>query len=109
MKTRSGFVSNSSSSSFVIIANREMFVKKLNESPDYVKHVVKMFSKTSTIDGKSIVYAFGVVSSEDEIYDFDGEIPNSPSGDWEMTTDEVMLKFTGLFAKGEAIIDWECA
>jgi len=107
MKIRQGFVSNSSSSSFIIVAPTKIFNEKLNAATPIIKHVMTRYGHTDKLSGRSITYAFGHVNSDDEIYDFAGEIPNSENGDWPMTVDEAVLKFTGSFANGEAIIDWE--
>jgi len=107
MKKRNGFVSNSSSSSFIIVAPTKIFNEKLNAATPIVKHVIIQYGHTAKLSGRSITYAFGRVSSDDEIYDFAGEIPDSENGDWPMTVDEAVLKFTGSFANGEAIINWE--
>lgn len=56
--------------------------------------------------GQSLTFAHGYVSSEDEIEDFDGEIPKGPNG-YPMNTDEAIRQFANLFEKDEAIINWE--
>lgn len=106
MKYRNGFVSNSSSSSFVIIANSEVFEQKLNQAGPLIRHVMEGWFNKQILAGQSLTFAHGCFSNEYEIEDFDGEIPKGQYGH-PMNTDEVIRQFANLFKKDEAFINWE--
>jgi hypothetical protein len=60
MKTRSGFVSNSSSSSFVIIAPEEAYKKVFSEMTEYERAVMDCVDKhPESFFGKSVVVITG--------------------------------------------------
>jgi hypothetical protein len=69
MKTRNGFVSNSSSSSFVIVASNDIINKAMAELTDFGKAVIKTEvlrrAKTAPINGINTVIAHGENSTED--------------------------------------------
>lgn len=83
MKFRTGFVSNSSSSSFVIMMTKDAYNKAFNEAHPYVQAVIKELGhEESKFDGKDVI-TMGRMSIQDygtfdEFYpDYDGEIPDS--------------------------------
>lgn len=86
MKTRSGFVSNSSSSSFFIMAKEEDVNKALEQCHDYVKAVVEAIGKHKEFDGKKVVVFSGMTTMGGEgtfdylDIDYDGEIPEDGYG-----------------------------
>lgn len=113
MKTRQGFVSNSSSSSFIIITNKEAHDAALKEMHPYYSYIVKgerpSFEK---VLGKDSVVLFGVTSSDDgpDLYSYEGEIigdGGEPMGskeknkhfdygiytDYPMDTEEVLYEY----------------
>lgn len=59
MKIRNGFVSNSSSSSFVVVCSEDAYKKALNEAHPYVKAAVEYatsYNKTiGTLHGQKVV------------------------------------------------------
>lgn len=69
MKIRSGFVSNSSSSSFVVVASKDIINKAMNELNTFGKAVVKTEclrrSKIASINGINTVIAHGENNTED--------------------------------------------
>ena len=71
MKTRSGFVSNSSSSSFVIIAEKAEFDKALKKIHKFYVAFLKQYMgynsehEKTTLMGKEVVVFDGVAASED--------------------------------------------
>ena len=71
MKTRQGFVSNSSSSSFVIIATDDMIKKARSKLTDFGNAVVDNICKfeTATVLGIKAKVATGITSSEEFAYD----------------------------------------
>lgn len=80
MKTRNGFVSNSSSSSFVLVAEKEVFEKVWEKAHPYVKAMASkgMFLDVDFGDTPCVI-AHGETHSEDSPIDYlssdyDGEI-----------------------------------
>lgn len=74
MKVRTGFVSNSSSSSFVIISEENWFDKCLKDSGDYTRHVMKQLrSEHKEILGMKAVLIEGHTDEEGyPFYDMEG-------------------------------------
>lgn len=80
MKTRNGFVSNSSTSSFIITTTKDNYDKALNALHPYVKAVVECvgpsFEKLMGIDVVSLGVSQGNVSTFEYVTpNFDGDIP----------------------------------
>lgn len=63
MKTRNGFVSNSSSSSFIIIIGKETADKIIETLDPFVKETVEWLKEEHTLDGKKL-YIFEGFSGE---------------------------------------------
>jgi len=94
MKIRFGFVSNSSSSSFVITTTKENFDKVLAESDDYTKEVIEELGiGKTTFLGKELVY-LSTFSDHSGNSNFD-EISNEEldSGDEGRCASDVFDKF----------------
>ena len=86
MKTRNGFVSNSSSSSFVIVVPTETYDKVVATLSDLEKRMVKhMGSKSKTLFGKNISVISGVSGNYDSLEGFD---PYDNDGEPDETTEE---------------------
>lgn len=68
MKVRTGFVSNSSSSSFVVVASQKVIDKALKRLSDFGREVVKTEclrrAKTITIGDMKVLVAHGTDDSE---------------------------------------------
>ena len=77
MKIRNGFVSNSSSSSFILIVDKEDHEKALALCDPYIKVVFdqEIFLRNKKILGKDRLIAMGTVYSEDFMCDYEGEKP----------------------------------
>lgn len=79
MKIRQGFVSNSSSSSFVLMAKKDEFLETLEEMHPYIKHMVGK-SQEVPFGEDTMVMFMGVDSSEDHPYELEnyleGEVLN---------------------------------
>lgn len=76
MKTRNGFVSNSSSTSFIIVCtiqDHKKAVAKLH--PYYQKRLSKMEPQKKKFLDKDILVFSGILSSEEEAMEWDGEYP----------------------------------
>lgn len=106
MKTRNGFVSNSSSTSFVIIATQKIVDKSKKTLSELGKLVIDSETKFEPIvlDGKSYIMAMGVNSSEEFAYsaienymeikgmgegDESYELSDEAQEQWEKFTDEI--------------------
>lgn len=79
MKTRTGLVSNSSSSSFVLICEKDAFDKAMNEVHPYIKYVVNMQSfGDQKVFGKDCKVATGTIYTDEGVYlgDYDGVVLN---------------------------------
>jgi hypothetical protein len=91
MKSRLGFVSNSSSSSFVIIVKKDAYERRLKEVHPYVKAVIEAMhdKKEATFLGEKVVIlgtwmdagGGSNLSSDYLDIEFDGEIPTNNWGD----------------------------
>ena len=85
MKTRAGFVSNSSSSSFVLVTTKENHERALAELPPIVRLVVNSIASEVKFLGRECI-ATGYLSVmdyspwEDTDIDYDGERPQSKYG-----------------------------
>ena len=75
MKSRNGFVSNSSSSSFVILIKKEAYNKEYEKSDDYTKAVLDELVGNPSFDGINV---FGtrcrIVEFTDGNYDYFADI-----------------------------------
>jgi len=80
MKIRMGFVSNSSSSSFVLICDKDVFDKVWEDLHPYVKEMMSGLKqyKERALLGRNCIMDMGVYSSEDGnrefIEDYDGDL-----------------------------------
>lgn len=87
MKFRTGFVSNSSSSSFVMIVDKDDHDKALENCSEYVKAVIATLEKTRIFKGNIIVIFMITLEPEcDETFSnccpsYDGEIPIGSDGE----------------------------
>lgn len=81
MKIRCGFISNSSSSSFILITTKENHEKTLEKLDNYAKAVINSIASESKVFGKNLVYittfsGMGGEGTFDNIdIDFNGEKP----------------------------------
>lgn len=64
MKIRHGFVSNSSSSSFLIVASLEDYEKTYKSCSDYQQKLLDEFFEDNEIDGKKVKVMCEVIGSE---------------------------------------------
>jgi hypothetical protein len=79
MKTRNGFVSNSSSSSFVLVAEKDQWEECLKESHPMLRHLISNGS-VNKVFGKELVTISGYESTEDSAWrleDWNGEYVKS--------------------------------
>lgn len=88
MKVRTGFVSNSSSSSFVVVTTKENHEKALAECHPYVQAVVKKVASHGEFLGRNIVHFGDLQLMGGESYtwgdfylEWDGETPVDEWGD----------------------------
>jgi len=87
MKIRNGFVSNSSSSSFILLVTKELHEKLKEELDPFVIAVVEAMGEETKFFGKEgivIPYssdAGGCDTFEDFEIDFDGEVPKAYTDD----------------------------
>ncbi len=73
MKVRNGFVSNSSSSSFVIAVKKDVHEKVLKQLTEYEKDVIEQIAEKDTIFGID-VYTIGDLDVHGDCYLF-GDLP----------------------------------
>lgn len=102
MKIRTGFVSNSSSSSFVLIVEEEHYKDMLKEAHPYLKAMAEQWgSKTDVLGTPAVV--FGGLDVHDECWityaevNFDGD-----KGEYEESKSEAWEALEKLFGA-----DWE--
>lgn len=109
MKTRLGFVSNSSSSSFVMVVEKKAYERKLEEVHPYVRAVVEaMDKKLDSFMGHDVILlgtwmnAGGGTNMNSDYLEliYDGEIPNDNYGD-EMEPYTAFHEEFGGFAEDE--------
>jgi len=71
MKIRQGFVSNSSSSSFVLVAKKDEFYGVVKDMHPYIQHMVRQ-GTTHQFGEDTMIFFSGVDSSEEPPYEIDG-------------------------------------
>ena len=90
MKTRTGFVSNSSTSSFVLLVRKDIHDQVMAELSDFHKHCIKAVSGATKCLGQDVVEIGDLVSHDGEgqisyafEYEespFEGEVPEGKYG-----------------------------
>lgn len=107
MKVRQGFVSNSSSSSFVIFASKEVFDAVLADLNDLQKKVANLFiSESETFLGREVMsYSYCSGNNGDYYYEQVEEVVNSQdeNGDDENESLDEMVDFA--FDEFEKLIE----
>ena len=93
MKIRMGFVSNSSSSSFVFICDKKIYDNIQGVLHPFVKHLLayKGVGGSKQLFGKTCVMSMGSHNSEDSydcIYDYEGDFLTDEKREIKFDTDE---------------------
>jgi hypothetical protein len=113
VKVRSGFVSNSSTSSFIITAPTSVFSEKLNQVHPFIRHIIqKSRPKKQLLGGIEITQVHDIVSTEEDEWreewlDEGKELPPGWKDSWQGTSD-AWYEFMKMFKPKEAIIVSEC-
>ena len=106
MKMRRGFISNSSSSSFVIVSPATIFDQKLNSTHPFIQYIINL-SKPSkhTVQNVEMTCAHSYIHTEDDwrAEEYTGEIPAGYGWNNKMTSTEAWEKFMALFKSDEAV------
>jgi len=107
MKIREGFVSNSSSSSFVMVVSKKKWDEEYDKLHPYIKAHVDFLgehgtNKTGTFNGTEVMM-FGYPSGNNSPYEYEepsyeGEIPE------DMEENELVEEFEKKLAEGEHLI-----
>jgi hypothetical protein len=98
MKIRSGFVSNSSSSSFILIANKEEFEKAVKKCHPFIKHVSNEIFEDKKILNQDVKYCFIHESTEDpweyNLNEYTGNFLDSNGNEIEINEDYLIFPST---------------
>jgi hypothetical protein len=92
MKTRQGFVSNSSTSSYIIITTKEKYDTTLSRCHPYVKAVMEALEPTESKLGKESIVVISYNSGNQSTFEYldvpyEGKTPCDMEGPWEAVED----------------------
>jgi hypothetical protein len=107
MKIRTGFVSNSSSSSFVLVATKEAVEAVFQKTSIYVQAVANFVKTETKFLGKEVCIFNGTIgdcSSWDNFNEDDYPIPEDIDGTYEAW--EKFADFLKEETKGDMIYEW---
>jgi len=82
MKTRTGFVSNSSSSSFVVLTTKENHEKVMAELHEYAQDVIKSVLQETKLFGKDMVYIGDLERMDGSAYVLGDDFDDTIDGKW---------------------------
>lgn len=109
MKIRTGFVSNSSSSSFVLVATKEAVEAVFKKTSLYVEAVAKHIKTETEFLGKEVCVFNGTMGNCSSWDDFDEDsIPMPEDEDFNGTYDawETFTELLKEETKGDMIYEW---